>query len=70
MPKVKLFGCEENFPSRSAPAAAVARDGTTARCPRLVYDGLGAVAEVEVDRASGAIKVAKIFVTHDCGSRR
>jgi len=28
---------------------------------------IGAVAEVEVDRASGDIRVAKIFVTHDCG---
>jgi len=28
---------------------------------------VGAVAEVEVDRASGKIKVAKIFMTHDCG---
>ena len=28
---------------------------------------VGAVAEVEVDRGSGEIKVAKIFVTHDCG---
>src|SRR5215475_3152178 len=28
---------------------------------------VGAVAEVEVDRASGDIRVTKIFVTHDCG---
>jgi CO/xanthine dehydrogenase Mo-binding subunit len=28
---------------------------------------IGAVAEVEVDRASGDIRVTKIFVTHDCG---
>jgi CO/xanthine dehydrogenase Mo-binding subunit len=33
----------------------------------LVRTYVGAVAEVEVDRTSGAIKVAKIFLTHDCG---
>ena len=33
----------------------------------LVRTYIGAVAEVEVNRSSGDIKVAKIFVTHDCG---
>ena len=28
---------------------------------------VGAVAEVEVDRQSGAIRVERFFVTHDCG---
>ena len=28
---------------------------------------IGAVAEVEVDRGSGVIKVSKFYVTHDCG---
>jgi len=33
----------------------------------LVRTYIGAVAEVEVDRASGAIRVAKFYVVHDCG---
>jgi nicotinate dehydrogenase subunit B len=33
----------------------------------LVRTYVGAVAEVEVNRSSGEIKVAKVFVTHDCG---
>ena len=33
----------------------------------LVRTYIGAVADVEVDRSSGAIKVSKIYLTHDCG---
>jgi CO/xanthine dehydrogenase Mo-binding subunit len=33
----------------------------------LVRTYIGAVAEVEVDRGSGVIKVSKFYVTHDCG---
>ena len=33
----------------------------------LVRTYIGAVAEVEVDRTTGVIKVAKFYVTHDCG---
>jgi CO/xanthine dehydrogenase Mo-binding subunit len=33
----------------------------------LVRTYVGCVAEVEVDRTTGAIKVPRIFVTHDCG---
>ena len=33
----------------------------------LVRTYIGAVAEVEVDRRTGVIKVAKFYVTHDCG---
>jgi nicotinate dehydrogenase subunit B len=33
----------------------------------LVRTYVGAVAEVEVDRRSGQIKVAKFYVVHDCG---
>ncbi len=33
----------------------------------LVRTYIGAVAEVEVDRASGRIHVARVFVAHDCG---
>jgi len=33
----------------------------------LVRTYVGAVAEVEVDRASGVIRVTKFYVAHDCG---
>jgi nicotinate dehydrogenase subunit B len=33
----------------------------------LVRTYIGAVAEVEVDRTTGVIKVSKFYVTHDCG---
>ncbi|MGH7068332.1 MAG: molybdopterin cofactor-binding domain-containing protein [Acetobacteraceae bacterium] len=33
----------------------------------LVRTYVGAVAEVEVDRASGKIRVARFFIVHDCG---
>jgi nicotinate dehydrogenase subunit B len=33
----------------------------------LVRTYIGAVAEVEVDRSSGAIRVPKFYVVHDCG---
>lgn len=33
----------------------------------LVRTYVGAVAEVEVDRSTGEIKVTKFYVTHDCG---
>jgi len=33
----------------------------------LVRTYVGAVADVEVNRSSGEIKVAKIYLTHDCG---
>ena len=33
----------------------------------LVRTYIGAVAEVEVDRKSGAIRVPRFFVVHDCG---
>ena len=33
----------------------------------LVRTYVGAVAEVEVNRASGAVKVTKFYVVHDCG---
>jgi CO/xanthine dehydrogenase Mo-binding subunit len=33
----------------------------------LVRTYIGAVAEVEVERASGAIRVTKFYVAHDCG---
>jgi nicotinate dehydrogenase subunit B len=33
----------------------------------LVRTYIGAVAEVEVERASGAIRVTKFYVVHDCG---
>src|SRR5262249_55350996 len=33
----------------------------------LVRTYIGAVAEVEVDRASGTIRVPKFYVVHDCG---
>jgi len=33
----------------------------------LVRTYIGAVAEVEVDRASGVIQVAKFYIVHDCG---
>jgi nicotinate dehydrogenase subunit B len=33
----------------------------------LVRTYIGAVAEVEVDRATGEIRVSKFYVVHDCG---
>jgi len=60
-----------NWQKRTAPAA---QEGKVLRGSGMAYvkyelvrTYVGAVAEVEVDRASGQITVTKFFVTHDCG---
>jgi CO/xanthine dehydrogenase Mo-binding subunit len=61
-------------PAQGAGAPALASAGNVARgrgmtyCKyELVRTYIGAVAEVEVDRATGEIRVPKFYVVHDCG---
>ena len=50
------------------PSASVGRGrGVSYMKYELVRTYVGVVAEVEVDRRSGAIKVARFYVAHDCG---
>jgi len=57
---------------RASPQERIAGNVVTGRgCSYVKYElyrtYVGAVAEVEVDRAAGAIRVAKFYVVHDCG---
>ena len=55
-------------PVRDADGGEVARGrGVSYVKYELVRTYVGAVAEVEVNRRSGAIRVARVFVAHDCG---
>jgi CO/xanthine dehydrogenase Mo-binding subunit len=54
-------------PRKDAGGAVVTGRGVTFCKYELVRTYIGAVAEVEVDRASGNIRVTKFFIAHDCG---
>jgi nicotinate dehydrogenase subunit B len=54
-------------PQQSANGTTVKGRGISYVKYELVRTYIGAVAEVEVERASGAIRVTKFFVVHDCG---
>ena len=61
-----------NWDKRPSPKKVVGRDSATGRglsyvkyVPNGTY--VGAVAEVEVDRMTGVIRVPRFFVVHDCG---
>jgi len=54
--------------SPQAPGGNVARGRGVAYVKyELVRTYVGIVADVEVDRSSGVIKVTRVFMTHDCG---
>jgi len=54
-------------PQKAASGNVVKGRGVSYVKYELVRTYIGAVAEVEVDRGSGVIKVSKFYVTHDCG---
>ena len=54
-------------PQKGASSNVVKGRGMSYVKYELVRTYIGAVAEVEVDRTTGVIKVAKFYVTHDCG---
>ncbi|MBV8398990.1 MAG: xanthine dehydrogenase family protein molybdopterin-binding subunit, partial [Acetobacteraceae bacterium] len=55
-------------PAKNQPSGDVARGRGMAYVKyELVRTYVGAVAEVEVNRATGAIRVTKFYVAHDCG---
>ena len=54
-------------PQKSASGDVVKGRGISYVKYELVRTYIGAVAEVEVDRASGVIRVPKFYVVHDCG---
>jgi CO/xanthine dehydrogenase Mo-binding subunit len=55
-------------PAKSQPKGDIARGrGMSYVKYELVRTYVGAVAEVEVNRTTGAIRVTKFFVAHDCG---
>jgi CO/xanthine dehydrogenase Mo-binding subunit len=54
-------------PQKSASGNVVKGRGISYVKYELVRTYIGAVAEVEVDRATGVIRVAKFTVAHDCG---
>jgi CO/xanthine dehydrogenase Mo-binding subunit len=54
-------------PQKSASGNVVKGRGISYVKYELVRTYIGAVAEVEVDRGTGVIKVAKFTVVHDCG---
>ncbi len=54
-------------PQKSASGTVAKGRGLSYVKYELVRTYIGAVAEVEVDRGSGEIRVSKFYVTHDCG---
>ena len=54
-------------PQQSASGSVAKGRGISYVKYELVRTYIGAVAEVEVDRTSGAIRVTKFYVAHDCG---
>ena len=64
----KLAKWDQRASPRKAGGGTVAKGRGMAYVKyELVRTYVGAVAEVEVDRASGEIRVPRIFVVHDCG---
>ncbi len=54
-------------PQKSASGSVLMGRGMSYVKYELVRTYVGAVAEVEVDRSTGEIRVPKFYVTHDCG---
>ncbi len=65
---VKLSGWDSRPSPRTDQAGDVARGRGMAYVKyEMVRTYIGLVAEVEVTRATGAIRVTKVYVAHDCG---
>jgi nicotinate dehydrogenase subunit B len=64
---VKLAKWEKRPSPQKAAGHIVKGRGVSYLHYDLARSYVGAVAEVEVDRSSGAIRVERFFVTHDCG---
>src|SRR5262249_60601330 len=70
LPRLKTLAKWETRPSPQAGSSSgnIAKGrGVSYVKYELVRTYVGAVAEVEVDRSSGVIRVTRVAMTHDCG---